>query len=66
MITITVASPFLVGVAAWFGARYWTFGHYSSISIAVGSALAIISDANYEAEVDRIAELEQVQEFLSK
>jgi hypothetical protein len=25
-----------------------------------------ISDANYEAEVDRIAELEEVQEFLSK
>jgi hypothetical protein len=41
MITITVASTFLVGVAAWFGARYWTFSHYSSISIAVGSALAI-------------------------
>ncbi len=41
IISIAIASTFLVGVAAWFGARYWTFGHYSSISIAVGSALAI-------------------------
>ena len=41
IISIAIASTFLVGVAAWFGARFWTFGRFSLISIAVGSALAI-------------------------
>ena len=41
IIPIAIASTFLAGVAAWFVARFWTFGQYSSISIAVGSALAI-------------------------
>ena len=41
IIPIAIASTFLAGVAAWFVARYWTFGHYSSLSIAFGSALAI-------------------------
>ena len=40
-ISIAIASTFLLGVAAWFVARFWTFGQYSSLSIAFGSALAI-------------------------
>ena len=40
-ISIAIASTFLAGVAAWFVARFWTFGHYSSISIAFGFALAV-------------------------
>lgn len=40
IISIAIASTFLVGVAAWFGARYWTFGQFSSIFILVGSVLA--------------------------
>lgn len=41
IISIAIASTFLAGVVAWFVARFLTFGHYSSISIAFGSALAI-------------------------
>ena len=41
IISIAIASTFLAGVAAWFVARFWTFGHYSWLSIAFGSALAI-------------------------
>ncbi|MEQ9409278.1 MAG: hypothetical protein RIK87_16200 [Fuerstiella sp.] len=42
IISIAIASTFLAGVAAWFVARFWTFGHYSWLSIAFGSALAIL------------------------
>ena len=41
IISIAIASAFLAGVAAWFVARFWTFGHYSWLSIAFVSALAI-------------------------
>lgn len=41
IISIAIASTFLAGVVGRFVARYWTFGQYSSISIAVGFALAI-------------------------
>jgi hypothetical protein len=41
IISIAIASTFLAGVVAWFVARFLTFAHYSSISIAFGSALAI-------------------------
>jgi len=32
---------FLAGVAAWFVARFWAFGHYSPISIAFVTAWAL-------------------------
>ena len=41
IISIAIGSTCLAGVAAWFAARYWTFGHYSLISIAFGSTLAM-------------------------
>ena len=41
IISIAIASTFLAGVAGRFVARYWTFGHYSLISIAFGSTLAM-------------------------
>ena len=41
IISISIASTSLAGVAAWFVARYCTFSQHSSISIAVGSALAM-------------------------
>ena len=41
VISIAIASTFLAGAAAWFVARFWTFGHYDLISIAFRSALAM-------------------------
>jgi hypothetical protein len=36
-----LAALFLVGVAAWFGARIWTFDTFRPSSLVVGAALAI-------------------------
>lgn len=41
IISIAIASTFLVGAAAWFWARFWTFGRFSLISTALRFALAI-------------------------
>jgi hypothetical protein len=41
IISIAIASTFLAGVAARFGARFWKFGQYYSISIAFCFALAM-------------------------
>lgn len=41
IISIAIASTFLAGVATWSGARFWTFGHFSSISTAFRFALAM-------------------------
>lgn len=40
--SITIAVTFLAGVAAWYGARVWTFGHFrASFVIAFGFATAL-------------------------
>jgi hypothetical protein len=36
-----LAALFLVGVAAWFGARIWTFDTFRPTSVIVGAVLAI-------------------------
>ncbi len=39
--SIAIAAIFLVGVAAWFGARIWTFGSVHPFSLLFRSVLAI-------------------------
>jgi len=42
--SIIIASLFVIGAAAWYGARYWTFGQFrmfSMIGIVLAIALAI-------------------------